>query len=132
MPARIEEALRAVVEFFGVDRNSLGELQPDIPNIVLRASYGRPGVPLSIPLHGAIRMPLPWFTEQLLHGRTVRISRLSEVPPEASRDREFAEGFGHEGRLGRPGPHVRHLALTAYPSFRSPPTSTGPMISFRG
>jgi signal transduction histidine kinase len=92
---RIEEALRSIVELFAVDRASLGERTPDGHHIFNRVSYGRPGVPLALALdtpHAA--EVTPWFAQQLAHGRVVRIGRLSDLPEEASRERELAQRIG--------------------------------------
>jgi signal transduction histidine kinase len=102
MDARIEEALHAIVEFFGVDRSSLAELTPDSRNMILRATYGRPGVPLPLATNTAVGWPAPWYTQELLQGRVVRLARLSEAPPEASRERELAERYGVKANLSIP------------------------------
>jgi signal transduction histidine kinase len=101
-PARIEEALRAVVEFFGVDRCCLGQWAPDGSNIIFHASYGRPGAPVTFPVDTLITNPLPWYTAELVHGRVVRLCGLSGLPPEASREREFCLGLGLKANLTVP------------------------------
>jgi signal transduction histidine kinase len=120
MPGRIEEALRAVVEFFGVDRAMLGELEPGGRNIVVRATYGRPGVPLPVPVDSTTRVIAPWYTDELVHGRIVRLGRLSDAPPEAWRDREYAESFGLKAHLSIPvlmhGTWRYALAVDSYTS----------------
>lgn len=119
-PARIEEALRAVAEFFGVDRAGLLERSPDGRGFLRRATYAHPGIPLPLPEGVLIAEALPWYVGELDHGRVVRLARPSEVPPEACRDREFVERIGMKSHLAVPvrmGGRWRYiLGLTSYTS----------------
>ena len=99
---RIEEALRALVEFFGVDRSGLGEFSADGRDAFSRITYGRPGVPLPLPLNVSQTETVPWYARELLHGRVVRIARMSELPQEASRERERAQQVGIKAHLAVP------------------------------
>jgi len=99
VPGRIEEALRAVVEFFGVDRAGLAELLPD-DRAFVRAVHGRPGVP-SVPANTPMA-ELPWLVGELAEGRVVRLRRLSDLPPEAHRDLEYAQRLGLRAHLQVP------------------------------
>ena len=60
VPGRIEEALRAVMEFFGVDRAGLGERAPNGRNLSVRVSYGRSGIPLRFPGNIPMADAVPW------------------------------------------------------------------------
>jgi signal transduction histidine kinase len=99
---RIQEALRALVEFFGVDRSTFMEVHPDGRSLILRVTYGRPWVPLPAPLDTVLSQPAPWYIGELARGRTVRTARLADLPPQASRDREYAERVGLKATLGIP------------------------------
>jgi signal transduction histidine kinase len=100
VPGRIEEALRAVVEFFGVDRAGLSEVSPD-GRVFARISYARPGVP-SFPLNIPMGELTPWIARELAEGRVVRVARLSELPPEAHRELEYAQRLGARAHLSFP------------------------------
>jgi len=119
VPGRIEEALRAVTEFFGVDRAGLSERAPDGRQVFIRVSYERTGVPL-IPRDIPMADALPWLAGELTDGRVVRIGRLSELPPGAHRDREFVQRFGVRAHLSVPvlmqGRWRYALAITSFTS----------------
>jgi signal transduction histidine kinase len=102
MPARIEEALRAVLEFFGVDRAGLAERSPDGHDVVPCATYGLPGVPLPLPVGSSLAEAAPWYVGELIQGRVVRIARPSDLPPEACREREMAMRYGFKAHLAVP------------------------------
>ena len=44
----------------------------------------------------------PWAREQLLAGRTIKVSSLKDLPPEAARDRETLSQFGIKSNLALP------------------------------
>jgi signal transduction histidine kinase len=100
--AKLEEAIRAVVEFFGVDRAALVERSPDGQDMFARVGFGRPGVPVSLALDASFAAAVPWYTEELIHGRVVRVDRVSNLPPEASRERDFMQSIGMKAHLGVP------------------------------
>jgi signal transduction histidine kinase len=102
MPARIEESLRTIVEFFGVDRAGFAERSPDGRDLVGCATYGRPEVPLPLPPGQSFVEAVPWYTGELTHGRVVRFRRPSEMPPEARREREFCQRLGMRSLLAIP------------------------------
>jgi len=112
MPARIEEALCVVVEFFGVDRATLGERSLDGRDIVSRVVYGRPGLPPPLPLGTRLGAVGPWYAREIVDGRVVRVSRVSELPPEAGAERELALRLGIKAHLAVPilmGGECRYL-----------------------
>jgi signal transduction histidine kinase len=117
-PARIEEALRAVVEFFGVDRASLGSYSRDRGEASPRITYGRPGIPSATPPGTHIAEVAPWFVDELVQGRVVRFGCTSELPPEAWRVRELAERAGLTASLTVPvlmhGERCYALAVNSY------------------
>ncbi len=83
----IEEALDAVRGFFDCDRCGLLSLTEDGRQaFVTHASYAEniPHVPGDIDRIGLF----PWSHAELLRGRTIRFTRLSDLPEEAERDRQ--------------------------------------------
>jgi signal transduction histidine kinase len=102
IPGRIEQALRAMVEFFGVDRAGLAERSPDGRDGFFRVTYGRPGAPLPVEVDASWADATPWYIGELLQGRVVCAGRLSDLPPEACRDREFAQQKGVKANLAVP------------------------------
>jgi signal transduction histidine kinase len=116
-PARIEEALRAVVEFFGVDRATLGSYSHDRSEGP-RFTYGRPGIPMATPPGTRVADVAPWYANELYEGRVVRFGRRSDLPPEASSLRELAERTGLTANLTVPvlmrGEWCYALAVNSY------------------
>jgi signal transduction histidine kinase len=99
---KIEEALRAVTEFFGVDRTTLAEISRDGRNFSNRSSYGRPGVPIVIPLNTPIAETAPWSTQEQTRGRVVCFGRTPEPPPEALPEWEVLQQGGLRALLSVP------------------------------
>jgi two-component system, LuxR family, sensor kinase FixL len=96
--SQIERGLQQIVEFLGVDRSSLGQFSGDGGQLVITHSYvamrfaGFPRVDVA-PM-------MPWYTAQFRKGKIVRFSRLpDELPPEATREREFCLQSGFRAHL---------------------------------
>ena len=53
---------------------------------------------------------MPWVTQKVLRGEMVTFSKLTDLPPEAGRDRLADQGAVSQGRLQRR--HVLQVACT--------------------
>jgi len=90
----IRGAQRRMCEFLDLDRSSLGivsEREPGtVPLTYIHQSQG--GEPLAEGVDG--RVFFPWTAQKALSGQTVIITKMSDRPPEAGRDRESYGRFG--------------------------------------
>ncbi len=82
----IEAAQRRICELLDLDRSGL-----------LQVLEKKPGTLMLTHVHPPIEVPpsewpggefFPWSTEKLLNGEIVTISKMTDLPPEACRDRE--------------------------------------------
>jgi signal transduction histidine kinase len=122
--ARIESAVRQIVEYLGIDRCALGELSSERNRISITHSYSVPGVPPA-PRAGADQ-ELPWYTNVVAGGEVIRWSRLPEdLPPEADREREYCTRVGLKSVLVVPlrvaGSVVGGIECTSFRSYRDWP-----------
>ena len=90
----IEDAQRRICELLDLDRSPLFQVPEREPGaLLLTHLYQPPGSPPPLSRHNATDL-YPWTTQKLLAGETVTISKLTDLPPEAGRDRESFRGFG--------------------------------------
>jgi signal transduction histidine kinase len=83
--AQIENALRQLTEFLGIERGNLGQLSEDKRIVYVTHSYVVPGFPpfprMILDEH------MPWYAEQVRRGEVLRFSHLPEdVPKEATHE----------------------------------------------
>ena len=96
----IEESLRRVAEHLEVDHATIMERVPGGDAIEALHAWQRPGVP-SAPLPMR-RDDVPWAGERLRNGEPFRFSRLSDLPAEASVDRQTFARVGITSGVGLP------------------------------
>jgi hypothetical protein len=90
----IEDAQRRICELLDLDRSPLFQVPEREPGALLQTHlYQPPGSPPPLSRHNATDL-YPWTTQKLLAGETVAISKLTDLPPEADRDRESYGLFG--------------------------------------
>jgi signal transduction histidine kinase len=96
--AALEDGLRQVVAFLGVDRGTLDEYVDS-----------RAGVRIQWTAAGVDELPrlmedgrFPWTTERLQHGDVVRFSRTEELPKEAATDRASYRRVGTASHVSLP------------------------------
>jgi PAS domain S-box-containing protein len=98
--ARIEETQQRLVEFLGVDRCSFGEFS-DEKGLKITHSYAIRGLPPFPPI--TIDENYPWYTAKIRQGNILRFERLpDDLPPEATREREFCVQTGFKSHLAIP------------------------------
>jgi PAS domain S-box-containing protein len=90
----IEDAQRRICELLDLDRSTLFQVPEREPGTLLLTHVSQP--PGSPPPPGRLNAKnlYPWATQKLLAGETVTVSKLTDLPPEAGRDRESFRGFG--------------------------------------
>lgn len=84
----IDQGLKQVVEFLGVDRSSLLQFSGANEALVVTHSYSKPGcspIPKMTDVKGS---SFPWISPKVLQGEIVCSSSLDEFPPEAGVDRD--------------------------------------------
>jgi formate hydrogenlyase transcriptional activator len=90
--SEIEGAQRRICEFLNLDRSSLFEILEREPGVMLLTHMHQPSPPVREQLNA---MDLfPWTTQKILTGETVTIAKISDLPPEAGRDRDACRLHG--------------------------------------
>src|SRR5688572_29390174 len=114
----IRDGLAGLAEFLKVDRCSLARISAG-GDVSVVGCYAVPGV-ASVPTGGA-GVQLPWYANELAHGRVVQITRPSDLPPQATVERAYMRESGAKSHLGIPitvgGMPLRALTVT---TFRRP------------
>jgi formate hydrogenlyase transcriptional activator len=89
----IRGAQRRVCDFLDLDRSSFGQVSQRKPGVLPLTHIHQPQVSaLPEGLNGIDLFP--WTAQKVLAGQTVSINKMSDLPPEAGRDRE---SFGRYG-----------------------------------
>ena len=84
----IKDAQRRICELLDLDRSSLLQVPAREPGtLLLTHMHPPPGGP-PIPERMNARDLLPWSAQKLLAGETITIAKITDLPPEAGRDRE--------------------------------------------
>jgi formate hydrogenlyase transcriptional activator len=93
----IESAQGRIGETLGLDRSSLFQFSKT-GEMVLTHSWVAPGFQ-PYPAQISAREYFPWMLEQVLQGKTVRLSSISELPPEAVQDLQTMIEHGPKSTL---------------------------------
>jgi transcriptional regulator with GAF, ATPase, and Fis domain len=90
----IQDAQRRVCECLDFDRSTLWQISEREPHAFLLTHMHQPpgGPPASDRMQS--KDFFPWSTEKILAGEVLAISKLSDLPPEASRDQESFRMYG--------------------------------------
>jgi formate hydrogenlyase transcriptional activator len=90
----IEDAQRRICDLLDLDRSTLFQASEREPGVLLLTHIHQPPGSPPPPKHLDAGNLYPWATQKLLGGETVTISKMTDLPPEAGRDRESFRGFG--------------------------------------
>ena len=89
--SEIKDALRRICESLHFDRSTVWQIsepsQSDAPLTHMFQYQDTDSPPM--PHRLAARDSVPWTMQKILKGEVVTISKLTDLPPEAARDREF-------------------------------------------
>lgn len=98
----IVNAQRIICDHLGLELAALWQWSNELPRIVKMTHVYRPlgGPPLPDPMYA--HEYFPWCQNEVESGRTIKISSLGEVPPEASRDMETWHYLGIKSILTFP------------------------------
>ena len=110
----IEQGIKQLVEFLGVDRGRLWRFSENQAEFVSTHFWAAPGIePLPLTPVGE---HFPWIRNQLLNGKSVVFSQPDELPPEAHLDRQSLLASGITSLLCIPltvgGKFIGALALS--------------------
>src|SRR5262245_22371691 len=116
--SQIDDALRRLVDFLGVDRGGLAELLIDQNQMVITHSYHVPGAP---PQARTIVNELPWYYRTILQGEVLRLSNIpDDLPPEGIQEREHCTRVGMKSHVMIPLQVIDSVVgAIGFASFRS-------------
>ena len=97
--AEIEYAQRRICELLDIDRSSLWQVREGEPGMLLLKHLHQPSESPSPPEQMNARDFIPWSMQKILNGEMVILSKMSDLPPEAERDRETARMFGSKSTV---------------------------------
>ena len=83
----IKAVQRRMCEFLDLDRSSLGQVSEREPGVLPLTHVHQPEVSALPEGLNGIEF-FPWTAQKVLAGQTVIINKMSDLPPEAERDRE--------------------------------------------
>ena len=98
---RIDDGLRRVVEFLGVDRGGFGEVTETDWAFRLTHSYAVSGFPTSAP--GILESQLPWYSAMIRRGEVLKLVPIPDgLPVEAVQERRYCAQSGLKSQLTIP------------------------------
>ena len=119
---QIENGLKCVVEFLGIDRSVFGQFDEN-RDLVVTHHYRTSGIPP--PPITYVAKALPWYGEKIARGEVVSFANPSELPPEAVVEKAFVEKVGLKSNLTIPfsvaGSVLCGISLESFRSHRSWP-----------
>jgi PAS domain S-box-containing protein len=97
---KIDAGLKLISKYLGIDRIALLQFSEDKTELHLTHTYA------GDPRHRApiflVSEQLPWFSESLRRGKTLRISKIGEMPEEAVAEKQYAKKQGFKSFLTIP------------------------------
>jgi PAS domain S-box-containing protein len=97
----IKDAQRRICELLGLDFSALWHGSSGTPGFFILTHFYS-SFNNAQPLEQMHQDQYPWAREQLLAGRTIKVSSLADLPPEAARDRDTLRQFGIKSNLALP------------------------------
>jgi signal transduction histidine kinase len=121
---QIEDGLRKVVEFLGVERSSLSEFSEDKRSLLATHSYVVPGFPPFPP--AILDDQFPWYVDMIRRGEVLRFCRIPEdAPAEAVSELAYALRVGLKSNLTIPlrvgGAMLGAIAFGSFRGYRDWP-----------
>jgi formate hydrogenlyase transcriptional activator len=100
--SEIEEAQRRICELLDLERSSLWQVSVEDPGTLLLTHIHQPPGSTAPPERMNARDFFPRTTQKVLDGETVTISKMTDLPPEAARDREGFRVYGAKSNVSVP------------------------------
>jgi len=85
----IDNSLKILVEFLKFERGTLLELSISGDDLLVSHQFAQPGIRRTTGSYSS-RESVPWFFSQLMEGKTLILSSIDDLPPEAVKERELA------------------------------------------
>ncbi|MDH4230457.1 MAG: sigma 54-interacting transcriptional regulator [Nitrospirota bacterium] len=95
----IEDAQRRICELLDLDRSTLWEVLEEEPMALLLTHMYQRLENRPIPERMNAQDLFPWSSGMILNGETVVLSKISDLPPEADRDRESFHMYGSKSNV---------------------------------
>jgi formate hydrogenlyase transcriptional activator len=92
--SEIEAAQRRVCEFLDLDRSALFQADEEDPGTLLMTHFYQPAGSRIPPERMSLKEFFPWASPKILGGETITISKMTDLPAEAARDRETFGLYG--------------------------------------
>jgi PAS domain S-box-containing protein len=89
----IEDAQRRICELLDLDRSTLWQVCEEEPGTLLLTHIHQPQGSLPPPEQMNAADFFPWIVRQVLDGKAVAFSKITDLPPEASRDKESLSAY---------------------------------------
>jgi PAS domain S-box-containing protein len=86
--SEIEAAQRRVCELLGLDRATLWQVPENEPGMLLLTHFHQPPGSLLPPARMSLKEFFPWTFKKVLGGEALTISKMTDLPAEAYKDRE--------------------------------------------
>jgi formate hydrogenlyase transcriptional activator len=96
---KIKDAQRRLCEILDIDRSVLWQVPETEPGAMLLAHIHQPPGSRPPPGRADARDLFPWSAQKALSGEIVAVSKISDLPPEAARDREIYQLYGTKSTL---------------------------------
>jgi GAF domain-containing protein len=91
-----------IFEVLDLDVSGFWQWSADASGFFRLTHYSRAGEGPQIPERMNSQEYFPWYQQQVLAGRTIAVRSMTELPPEAARDRETFRQFGFKSNLTIP------------------------------
>jgi len=98
----VGEAQRRIFELLDLDVSGFWQWSAADSGFFRLTHYSRAGEGPQIPERMNSQEYFPWYQQQVLAGRTIAVRSMTELPPEAARDRETFRQFGFKSNLTIP------------------------------
>ena len=100
--SELEDAQRRICELLDLDRATLWQVGEGGPGTLLLTHFCQPPGSLPPPERMNAMDFIPWAAQKVLNGETVTFSKLTDLPPEAGRDRETLRTYGTKSDVAVP------------------------------
>jgi formate hydrogenlyase transcriptional activator len=87
--SEIDNSLYTLVEFLRFERGTLLEVSESGDDLLVTHQYAKTGIRKTSGSYSS-KEAVPWFHSQLMAGKTLILSKLDDLPPEAVKERETA------------------------------------------
>ena len=97
--SEIDDAQSRICELLNLDRSTLWQVREEEPGTLLLTNIHQPPGSLVPPERMNARDFFPWTVQKVLDGETVAISKITDLPTEASLDRESYRLYGTKSNV---------------------------------